>query len=540
MAIGHNGQEPSAGTGGGHNLPPFGLLLTNPLIIQGATALTAGLVLLIASERQGPIFRWTIALALVIYALTQFLNWFRTSADKRNTVRTFVAMGASLFLAVVFAVQWMLGAVLVELAIVAVLVVTGFSNIADSVRLYRRNEATEVWSWSLVKGVLLIIFGAIVGLWPADMIFAAVGITGFFWALSGVIAITYALRGRMDEFESKNSSELIMAWLQKREFSSEERRDLIRKVSYEGPDLRKRLVRFSALMTFSVMIATLGVIQDSTAVVIGAMLVAPLMTPIMGLASAIVMGWPKRAMRSGLLVLAATGGAILVATIVTGIAPIVGDVLTSSQVVSRTSPTLLDLMIALTAGAAGAFALSRQDVSDSLPGVAIAVALVPPLAVVGVALAAGDMSQALGAFLLYLTNFVSIVLAGAATFILVGATPFYSLKQHAAGIRVALGTFVIGASLIIVPLAFTTQSLANSAAIEAATDQAISEWMGDDRDYSVPKIKFSNDTINVVMSVSGGLPSVDELGKMLEEDIEEPFTLRISWTPETVVEYKSE
>ena len=540
MAIGHNEQEPPKKIGRGHRLPPFGLLLTNPLIIQGAIAVTAGLVLLIASERQGPIFRWTIAIALAFYALTQALSWYRTPAGERNTVHAIAVTGASLFLAVVFAYEWLLGAVLVELAIVAALTVAGISNIVESVRCYRHQEPTEVWSWPLVKGVFLIVFGAIVALWPANMVLVVISITGFFWVLSGSIAITYALRGHADELESKDPSQLIMTWLQRREFSSEERRDLIRKVSYEGPDIKKRLVRFSALMTFSVIIATLGVMQDSTAVVIGAMLVAPLMTPIMGLTSSIVMGWPRRAVRAGLLVLAATVGAIVVATIIAQIAPVVGDVLSNSQVVSRTSPTILDLMIAVTAGAAGAFALSRQDVSDSLPGVAIAVALVPPLAVVGVAIAAGDMAQALGAFLLYLTNFVSIVLAGAATFILVGVSPFYRLQQHAAGIRVALGTFVIGASLIIVPLAFTTQSLAHSAAVERATEQAIGEWMGEERDYSVPMIKYSGGTINITMSVSGGLPSVDELGKMLEEDIEGPFTLRIRWTPETVVEYASE
>ena len=85
---------------------------------------------------------------------------------------------------------------------------------------------------------------------------------------------------------------------------------------------------------------------------------------------------------------------------------------TNAQVAGRVDPTLGDLIAALATGAVGSFALVRDDVSDTLPGVAIAISLVPPLAVVGLTLESGAPEQALGALLLFLTNFGAILLTG--------------------------------------------------------------------------------------------------------------------------------
>jgi uncharacterized hydrophobic protein (TIGR00271 family) len=137
------------------------------------------------------------------------------------------------------------------------------------------------------------------------------------------------------------------------------------------------------LLFLSTIIATYGVIGDSVATVIGAMIIAPLMRPIMATAAGLVMGEVRRAGNSFLVVLASVFGVVALAWLLTEInfATVISFD-TNSQISGRISPRLIDLFTALAAGTAGAFAMSRDDVADSLPGVAIAVSLVPPLCVV--------------------------------------------------------------------------------------------------------------------------------------------------------------
>jgi len=181
---------------------------------------------------------------------------------------------------------------------------------------------------------------------------------------------------------------------------------------FDGAGLWPKCLKFICLLVLAAGIATFGLLGDSLAVIIGAMIVAPLMLPIMGLAFGVSIG-DRSAIFSTLLV-SLTG-------IVTAVA--VGFVLTLpiaqvvkpqaiQQIMIRTSPHLLDLMAALVTGLAGAFALSRRDVSDTLPGVAIAVSLVPPLANAGILFALGEPRLASGSLLLFGTNYVAILLTG--------------------------------------------------------------------------------------------------------------------------------
>ncbi|BDZ41082.1 hypothetical protein GCM10025865_03810 [Paraoerskovia sediminicola] len=131
------------------------------------------------------------------------------------------------------------------------------------------------------------------------------------------------------------------------------------------------------MLLLSVCIATFAVLQDSTAVVIGAMLIAPLMVPILGLAAALVNGWVRRAWESSLLIVAGVVAAVVLAAAITLWAPAVVSFETNSQITSRVDPSVLDMLVAIAAGAAGAFATVNTRVASSIAGVAIAVALVP-------------------------------------------------------------------------------------------------------------------------------------------------------------------
>lgn len=165
------------------------------------------------------------------------------------------------------------------------------------------------------------------------------------------------------------------------QFDPERRQEIATELFSMWNDPLVSIRRFGMLMALSVTIATLGMRDDSEAVVIGAMLIAPLMTPMLGIAVSVVMGWPDRLWRSAFLVAGATLGAVLLAFIIqSAFTAASAEIVLPSALQARTSPRLVDLGIALTAGAAGAFVQMRREALSALPGVAVAVALVPPLA----------------------------------------------------------------------------------------------------------------------------------------------------------------
>jgi uncharacterized hydrophobic protein (TIGR00271 family) len=183
-------------------------------------------------------------------------------------------------------------------------------------------------------------------------------------------------------------------------FTPENLPDLESKLFFEGDRRRPYLVRFTVLLFLSTIIATYGVLSDSTATVIGAMIIAPSMTPILATTAALVMGKARLATHYILIVIGGLIMTIVISIVIGWITLDVISVTQNSQIASRTAPNLDDLIVALAAGAAAAFAYSRSDVADSLPGVAIAIALVPPLSVVGVTLSQGEWSSAAGAMLM--------------------------------------------------------------------------------------------------------------------------------------------
>jgi uncharacterized hydrophobic protein (TIGR00271 family) len=225
-------------------------------------------------------------------------------------------------------------------------------------------------------------------------------------------------------------------------------------------------VRFAVLLVLSVLIATGGVMADSTATVIGAMIVAPLMTPIMATAFALVTADVPRVGRSVSIVIGGAAVAIGLSYLFAVISPVFVDATSNAQIVARVSPRGLDLIIALASGAAGAFALSRANVADALPGVAIAISLVPPLSVVGVTLANGDQGAAAGAFLLFLTNFLAIIVAGGGMLAAMGYGRAALGGRSSRSRRHATIVVAAGTMIVLVPLAITSAHVARDAFLE--------------------------------------------------------------------------
>lgn len=206
---------------------------------------------------------------------------------------------------------------------------------------------------------------------------------------------------------------------------------------------------FHFMLGLSAIIATLGLLANSAAVIIGAMIVAPLMGPIVGMAYSIAMGNRKLLRRSSLTVLKGISITIGVSWLA---ASIIGLDTVDSEILSRVKPTLIDFGIAMAAGAAGAFANTRRSISSAMPGVAIAVALVPPLSVVGIGMAQGEGNIAFGALLLFLTNLTCIIFFGSLVFLF---QSYGNLKRAKKGL--AMSTVVM--FLLGIPLTFSMREL---------------------------------------------------------------------------------
>ena len=177
---------------------------------------------------------------------------------------------------------------------------------------------------------------------------------------------------------------------------------------------------FISLISLSTTIAALGLLDDSAAVVIGAMLVAPLMTPLVGMGFALIQANERLMKTSIRSVLLGFAVAFCIGAVLGLLVNVFTSINVSPQMASRDSPSLVDLFVALFSGVAGAYAMSRPNLISALPGVAIAAALVPPIATSGMALTMGDLVLSGGALLLFFTNIVAIVLGTAVTFWAVG------------------------------------------------------------------------------------------------------------------------
>ncbi len=231
------------------------------------------------------------------------------------------------------------------------------------------------------------------------------------------------------------------------------RSDVLRQAAHDGSRLSQN---YLLLTIASCIIATLGLLENSVAVIIGAMIIAPLMSPIQAFAFAALDGKAPMIRRS---LLTAFAGAVIAigASALLGFAaatPVYG-----SEVVARTRPNLLDLGIAVTAGAVAGIARVRPAISNTIAGTAIAVALMPPLCVVGLTLAHLAWFQAEGALLLFGTNFLGIAAACMVVYIVAG-----EVRSHN---RTGLVTTIVITAMLLFPLGASSLEIAREAAIEA-------------------------------------------------------------------------
>lgn len=227
------------------------------------------------------------------------------------------------------------------------------------------------------------------------------------------------------------------------------------------------------ILIAAILLASLGLNVNSTAVIIGAMLISPLMGPIMGVGLAIGLGdfdLMKRSFKNYLVI---TLFSVVTATLFFLISPSVSE--GQSELLARTSPTIYDVFIALFGGAAGFIALSTTKKGSVIPGVAIATALMPPLCTAGFGLATGNLLYFLGAFYLYFINSVFICVA---TFLGTRFMRFSRLKyvdkEREKKVRKYIVWVVV---LTMIPAVYLTYGILNDTIYEGSVNRFVNEQL---------------------------------------------------------------
>lgn len=410
----------------------------------------------------------------------------------------------------------------------AIGVVTALFGVGRVLRGGRPGNRDE----STVVGGLGMLVAGVVAFFGFEVLFEALAVTLALLAVaSGVIRV--AVRSGFAEVAPRGPRRrpILVRWIDGKQRPEEGRDSINEAVFFEGRNASTRLARFVLVMVFASVISAAGVLADSTAVVIGAMLVAPLINPMMGMGLSLVTGWPNRLARSTVVVLIGTLIAIGAGVLLAAVTDVAVDLETNTQIVSRSSPRLIDLVIAVAAGSAGAYALSRKEVSSSLPGVAVAIALVPPLSVVGVTAHGGDWRQASGTLLLFLTNLVAIILAGGTVFLLTGVVPLRRFAENQRRVRTSLGAIAALAVVVVGGLVLNGRQIAADALDVDQARAVVYEWLGDETQFAVTSVDVTDGDVAVVLAGPGDPPSADRLVADLADRLGSAVQLDLQWIP---------
>ncbi|HXZ05386.1 MAG TPA: DUF389 domain-containing protein [Ktedonobacteraceae bacterium] len=311
------------------------------------------------------------------------------------------------------------------------------------------------------------------------------------------------------------------------------------KVFIEGPQTARRLVNFFTLLLLATVIATYGVLSNSTATVIGAMIVAPLMGPMMATTSAVVMGSLPRALRAFALTVVGIIAVIVFSYVLSWIIPDFTISFSSNgEITSRINPGLYALLTALGAGAAGAFIISRSEIADSIGGVAIAISLVPPLCVVGISLRSGQMDAAVGAFLLFMTNFLAILLAGGLVLEIIGLGRLALSKEQVRLRRSGLILFFVCIVLITIPLSLEAYQRLTLARENTSATVEVQKWL-QGTSYQIDSVDITDQTVVVTIEGSGQLKPLPPLANQIASTLQHQILLNIRVIPAQQLESRS-
>ena len=298
----------------------------------------------------------------------------------------------------------------------------------------------------------------------------------------------------------------------------------------EGHGLRRFVWRFGILSALSTVLASFGLISNSIATLIAGMLLDPLMTPILAAAAAMVSGQPKRLAKATAFLVGGTGLAIATGWMIAAISPGFASARDlPPELLLRTSPTLLDLGVAVAAGFAAGYVLTHRDASSVLPGVAVAVALVPPLAAIGVLANVGAGAEARGAFLLYLTNLGAIIVVAMALLFTSGFAPHDRRQGTQLPVRAGFAVTLLILVAVAVPLARQTLMLVDERNFRQAVLLTIDKW--DPNSGSVDlttELTGARGKVSLIVSTAKPEPA-SRLAAMVHERTGRPVSVHVEY-----------
>jgi len=290
---------------------------------------------------------------------------------------------------------------------------------------------------------------------------------------------------------------------------------------------------YFVMMAVSALIAAFGLFLDSVAVIIGAMLIAPLMSPVLAIGLAIARGDIRFLKESTIAVAKGSLIAVLFAIVVAIIAP---QMALGGEILSRIKPNLFDLAVAFASGVAGAYTFSSRDLSAALPGVAIAAALIPPLSVVGIGIGYARPDIFLGALLLFVANLIAVALGGALTFISLGFFP--KLKGEKGERRShALIVSSILLAMVIVPMAYFTVTNISTTNREMDVQRIVEEHLPPREGYHIGSVDwfYTGDQYQVIILLYGEKEPVPDRLDFIRDELASRFgedtTLNIHYIP---------
>ena len=267
-------------------------------------------------------------------------------------------------------------------------------------------------------------------------------------------------------------------------------------------DLHVRL-RDTVILMCSIFIASIGLNMNSTAVIIGAMLISPLMTPIIGLGFGLAI-FDTRLIKQSLEVLfTQVLVSLLVSTLYFWISPLS---YASSELIARTSPTIWDVLIAIAGGIAGFIGSRKKEANNIVPGVAIATALMPPICTAGYGLANGNVRFLFGALYLFLINCVFIMLINiVGTRIMMRQSPLSSFNELDIKMKIGLISLIV---LLVLPASYSAVTLT----MDQARKEGIKQFVGKEfANHTIINQVYKSSSNELVLTVVGDPISEEEL-----------------------------
>lgn len=498
----------------------IGHLLRSPVVLRAMAAILAAIAALAFPDLITEFVFLLLGVVAIVVGSIELYGWWRSKHLPD------LLTGAGLIL---FGLLMLFGGQqtdrFLEVGLAGVLAWRGVVNLSSAIAMRRSTDADPFWPTT--RGLLLVLLALTLVVIPEVFLQGVLVVVSISWIVGGAIVIVNTI-GESEETPVPND---VLSVIRDKSMPAKLQKQVSDAI-FEGLDSHDGGVAFAALMAFATAIATFGIKADSTAVVIGAMLIAPLMTPIMALSASILMGWPHRLWKAGrrvvLGVIIGVAGSFLMSLI----SPDFVAITSNSQVLSRTAPTVLDLLIALAAGAAGGYAVTHPRVGNSLPGVAIAVALAPPLAVVGYSLEEGAFAFSAGASLLFLTNLVGIMVAAGLTYVVSGYSPWSRLERADDQTRRSMALVGIALLMVAIPLGIIGEGIVHQTTARTDTTRLVDDWLGEDSAYELVRVNVTGDDVSVFLTGSGEFASdVEDLATDLSTTLATDITLYLDVTP---------